>query len=306
MQCLYRQVLLYDFKTYSTMFQWIQKEPLSLNLGGELVSLSRPLIMGILNITPDSFYPGSRTTEEEQIAERLHKIVNEGADIIDIGAYSSRPNADDISPDEEMKRLSKGTRYYPQTISRCTSFGSIHFRADIAARCVREYGVQMINDISGGELDSQMFETIAELKVAYILMHMKGTPQTMMQQIRYEHIIPEMLYYFSERIARLESLGVNDIIIDPGFGFSKSVDDNYLLMNRLDEFTRIGYPLLVGISRKSMIYKYFGYTPEESLNGTTILNTLALLGGVDILRVHDVKEAVEAVKIVSKTIQSVK
>ena len=158
----------------------------------------------------------------------------------------------------------------------------------------------MINDISGGELDSQMFETIAELKVAYILMHMKGTPQTMMQQIRYEHIIPEMLYYFSERIARLESLGVNDIIIDPGFGFSKS------LMNRLDEFTRIGYPLLVGISRKSMIYKYFGYTPEESLNGTTILNTLALLGGVDILRVHDVKEAVEAVKIVSKTIQSVK
>ncbi len=145
-----------------------------------------------------------------------------------------------------------------------------------------------------------MFETIAELKVAYTLMHMKGTPQTMMQQIRYEHIIPEMLYYFSSRIARLESLGVNDIIIDPGFGFSKSVDDNYLLMNRLDEFTRIGYPLLVGISRKSMIYKYFGYTPEESLNGTTILNTLALLGGADILRVHDVKEAVEAVKIVSK------
>ena len=294
MQCLYRQVLLYDFKTYSTMFQWIQKEPLSLNLGGELVSLSRPLIMGILNITPDSFYPGSRTTEEEQIAERLHKMVNEGADIID-----------DISPDEEMKRLSKGLdiirKLYPDARVSVDTF-----RADIAARCVREYGVQMINDISGGELDSQMFETIAELKVAYILMHMKGTPQTMMQQIRYKHIIPEMLYYFSARIARLESLGINDIIIDPGFGFSKSVDDNYLLMNRLDEFTRIGYPLLVGISRKSMIYKHFGYTPEESLNGTTILNTLALLGGADILRVHDVKEAVEAVKIVSKTIQSVK
>ncbi len=305
MQCLYRQVLLYDFKTYSTMFQWIQKEPLSLNLGGELVSLSRPLIMGILNITPDSFYPGSRTTEEEQIAERLRKMMNEGADIIDIGAYSSRPNADDISPDEEMKRLSKGLdiirKLYPDARVSVDTF-----RADIAARCVREYGVQMINDISGGELDSQMFETIAELKVAYILMHMKGTPQTMMQQIRYKHIIPEMLYYFSARIARLESLGINDIIIDPGFGFSKSVDDNYLLMNRLDEFTRIGYPLLVGISRKSMIYKYFGYTPEESLNGTTILNTLALLGGADILRVHDVKEAVEAVKIVSKTIQSVK
>ena len=160
MQCLYRQVLLYDFKTYSTMFQWIQKEPLSLNLGGELVSLSRPLIMGILNITPDSFYPGSRTTEEEQIAERLHKMVNEGADIIDIGAYSSRPNADDISPDEEMKRLSKGLdiirKLYPDARVSVDTF-----RADIAARCVREYGVQMINDISGGELDSQMFETIA-------------------------------------------------------------------------------------------------------------------------------------------------
>ena len=217
------------------MFQWIQKEPLSLNLGGELVSLSKPLIMGILNITPDSFYPGSRTTEEEQIAERLHKMVNEGADIIDIGAYSSRSNADDISPDEEMKRLSKGLdiirKLYPDARVSVDTF-----RADIAARCVREYGVQMINDISGGELDSQMFETIAELKVAYILMHMKGTPQTMMQQIRYEHIIPEMLYYFSERIARLESLGVNDIIIDPGFGFGKTLEHNYELLDKMEEF----------------------------------------------------------------------
>ena len=161
----------------------------------------------------------------------------------------------------------------------------------------------MINDISGGTLDNRMFETVGELKVAYVLMHMRGTPQTMMQQTRYEQIIPEMLYYFAERIARLESLGVNDIVIDPGFGFGKTLDDNYQLMNRLDEFARIGLPLLVGISRKSMIYKLLDKTPEESLNGTSVLNTLALLGGADILRVHDVKEAVETVKIVSKTIQ---
>lgn len=260
--------------------------------------------MGILNVTPDSFYAGSRTHEREQITARVRQIVDEGADIIDIGAYSSRPQATDISPDEEMRRLASGLEIirtlYPQAhISVDT------FRADIAARCVREYGVQMINDISGGELDPHMFETVAELKVPYILMHMKGTPQTMMQQTHYDHLVAEMLYYFAERMARLESLGVNDIIIDPGFGFSKTLDDNYRLMNHLDEFARIGRPLLVGISRKSMIYKMLGTSPDESLNGTSVLNTLALLGGAHILRVHDVKEAVETVKIVSKTLQSV-
>ncbi len=286
------------------MLQRIHKEPLSLNLGGELISLSRPLVMGILNVTPDSFYAGSRTPEKEQIAARVRQIIDEGADIIDIGAYSSRSNADDISPDEEMKRLSTGLdiirRLYPEAkISVDT------FRSEIATRCVRDYEVQIVNDISGGELDPHMFETVAELKTAYILMHMKGTPQTMMRQTHYEQIIPEMLYYFSQRIARLETLGVNDIIVDPGFGFGKNLDDNFLLMNRLDEFSRIGLPLLVGISRKSMIYKHLEITPEDSLNGTSVLNTLALLGGADILRVHDVKEAVEAVKIVSKTIQSI-
>lgn len=284
------------------MFRRIPKEPLTLNLGGELASLSRPLVMGILNVTPDSFYSGSRTQDKEEIANRVNTIVSEGADIIDIGAYSSRPNAEDISPEVEMKRLSTGLdivrKLYPEAKVSVDTF-----RADIASRCVKEYGVQMINDISGGTLDNRMFETVGELKVAYVLMHMRGTPQTMMQQTRYEQIIPEMLYYFAERIARLESLGVNDIVIDPGFGFGKTLDDNYQLMNRLDEFARIGLPLLVGISRKSMIYKLLDKTPEESLNGTSVLNTLALLGGADILRVHDVKEAVETVKIVSKTIQ---
>lgn len=285
------------------MFRNVQRKPLSLNLGGEFLSLSRPLVMGILNVTPDSFYAGSRTPEREQIAARVHQMVDEGADIIDIGAYSSRPQATDITPDEEMRRLATGLeivrRLYPQAHVSVDTF-----RADVAARCVREYGVQIINDISGGELDPHMFETVAELKTAYILMHMKGSPQTMMQQTHYDHLIAEMLYYFAERIARLESLGENDIIIDPGFGFSKTLDDNYRLMNRLDEFARIGLPLLVGISRKSMIYKLLGSTPDESLNGTTVLNTLALLGGAHILRVHDVKAAVETVNLVSKTLQS--
>ncbi len=285
------------------MFRNVQRKPLSLNLGGELLSLSKPLVMGILNVTPDSFYAGSRTPEREQIAARVRQMVNEGADIIDIGAYSSRPQATDITPDEEMRRLATGLeiirRLYPQAHVSVDTF-----RADVAARCVREYGVQIINDISGGELDPHMFETVAELKTAYILMHMKGSPQTMMQQTHYDHLIAEMLYYFAERIARLESLGVNDIIIDPGFGFSKTLDDNYRLMNRLDEFARIGLPLLVGISRKSMIYKLLGSTPDESLNGTTVLNTLALLGGAHILRVHDVKAAVETINLVSKTLQS--
>lgn len=275
----------------------------TLNLGGQLLSLATPRVMGILNVTPDSFYDGSRCPEKAEITERVHSMVREGADIIDIGGYSSRPHAADISPDEEMRRLSVGLeiirKHYPD------AFVSVDtFRAEVARRCVEEYGVQIINDISGGELDHKMFETAADLHVPYILMHMRGTPDTMMSLTDYDNLIGDMLYYFSERIARLESLGVNDIIIDPGFGFSKTLDDNYMLMKHLDEFARIGLPLLVGVSRKSMIYKYFGTTPAESLNGTTALNVLALLGGANILRVHDVREAVEAVRIVCKTLQS--
>lgn len=275
----------------------------TLNLGGQLLSLATPRVMGILNVTPDSFYDGSRCPEKAEITERVHSMVREGADIIDIGGYSSRPHAADISPDEEMRRLSVGLeiirKHYPD------AFVSVDtFRAEVARRCVEEYGVQIINDISGGELDHKMFETAADLHMPYILMHMRGTPDTMMSLTDYDNLIGDMLYYFSERIARLESLGVNDIIIDPGFGFSKTLDDNYMLMKHLDEFARIGLPLLVGVSRKSMIYKYFGTTPAESLNGTTALNVLALLGGANILRVHDVREAVEAVRIVCKTLQS--
>ena len=275
----------------------------TLNLGGQLLSLATPRVMGILNVTPDSFYDGSRCPEKAEITERVHTMVREGADIIDIGGYSSRPHAADISPDEEMRRLSVGLeiirKHYPD------AFVSVDtFRAEVARRCVEEYDVQIINDISGGELGHKMFETAADLHVPYILMHMRGTPDTMMSLTDYDNLIGDMLYYFSERIARLESLGVNDIIIDPGFGFSKTLDDNYLLMKHLDEFARIGLPLLVGVSRKSMIYKYFGTTPAESLNGTTALNVLALLGGANILRVHDVREAVEAVRIVCKTLQS--
>lgn len=254
--------------------------------------------MGILNVTPDSFYAGSRTTGKEQIAARVRQIVDEGADIIDIGAYSSRRGADDISPEEEMKRLSTGLEIicmlYPEAkISVDT------FRSEIAARCVHEYGVHIINDISGGELDSRMFETVAGLKTAYILMHMKGTPQTMMRHTHYEQIIPEMLFYFSQRIARLESLGVNDIIIDPGFGFGKTLAHNYELLGKMEELSIFGLPILVGVSRKSMIYNLLGGTPEDALNGTTAINTIALMKGADILRVHDVKPAAEAVKIVS-------
>ena len=269
------------------------------------MDLSYPQVMGILNVTPDSFYAGSRKQTETEIAERTLQIVSEGGSIIDVGAYSSRPNAEHISAEEEMSRLRHGLeivfRECPDAIVSVDTF-----RADVARMCVEEYGAAIINDIAAGNMDENMFATVARLSVPYIMMHMQGTPQSMQQAPHYDNVLKEVLYYFSEKVQKLRDLGAKDIIIDPGFGFSKSVDDNYLLMNRLDEFTRIGYPLLVGISRKSMIYKYFGYTPEESLNGTTILNTLALLGGADILRVHDVKEAVEAVKIVSKTIQSVK
>ena len=277
----------------------------TINIKGQLLSLDEPLVMGILNVTPDSFYAGSRKQTECAIVDRIETILHEGATIIDVGGYSSRPDATEVSETEEKQRLEIALRqlheHYPEAIVSVDTF-----RSSVARWCVEEFGVAMINDISGGELDEQMFETVARLRIPYIMMHMRGTPQTMQQQTHYDNVTADLLKYFSLKLERLFRLGLNDVILDPGFGFSKSVDDNYLLMNRLDEFTRIGYPLLVGISRKSMIYKYFGYTPEESLNGTTILNTLALLGGVDILRVHDVKEAVEAVKIVSKTIQSVK
>ena len=275
------------------------KTPLYINANGKLMDLSEPQVMGILNVTPDSFYAGSRAETERDITQRIHQIVNEGASIIDIGAYSSRPNAQHISAEEEMSRLRTGLelirKHYPKAIVSVDTF-----RADIARMCVEEYGVAIINDISAGNMDEQMFPTIARLGVPYIIMHMKGTPQNMQENPHYDHFLKEIFYYFSEKVQKLRDLGAKDIIIDPGFGFGTTIEHNYELMNHLEEFHLFELPILVGISRKSMIYKLLGITPEEALNGTTALNTIALTKGAHILRVHDVKEAVETVRIVEK------
>lgn len=274
------------------------KTPLYINVNGQLMDLSKPQVMGILNVTPDSFYAGSHGVTERYIVERLHQITNEGASIIDIGAYSSRFEAEDVSMEEEMNRLRTGLelirKYYPDAIVSVDTF-----RADVARMCVEEYGVAIVNDISAGQMDKEMYPTIARLGIPYIIMHMKGTPQTMQNNPQYAHLLKEIFYFFSEKVQKLRDLGVKDIIIDPGFGFGKTLEHNYELMNHLEEFSLFELPLLVGISRKSMIYKLLGTTPEEALNGTTTLNTISLLKGANILRVHDVKSAMEAVKIVT-------
>lgn len=271
----------------------------TLNIRGTLTSLETPLVMGILNITPDSFYADSRKQTEAAIEERIQTILSEGGQIIDIGGYSSRPDAVEVSPEEEMSRLAFALKilnaHYPDTPLSVDTF-----RADVARRCVEEYGVAIVNDISGGELDREMFDTVARLHVPYIMMHMRGTPQTMQQHTDYTDMMEEIMLYFAGKVRRLRLLGVNDIILDPGFGFSKTVEQNYALMSHLREFGEFGLPLLVGVSRKSMIYKFLGGTPADSLNGTTVLNTFALMNGADILRVHDVRAAVEAVKIVNQ------
>ena len=275
----------------------------SLNIKGTLTSLEEPVVMGILNITPDSFYSNSRKQTEKEIDERIQTILSEGGSIIDVGGYSSRPDAVEVSEAEERSRLAVALRilkeHYPDTTVSVDTF-----RAGVARTCVEDYGVAIINDISGGDLDKDMFNTVAELQVPYILMHMRGTPQTMQQYTDYDNMMEEIIFELSKKVRQLHLLGVNDVVLDPGFGFSKTLDQNYLLMNRLKGFSVFELPLLVGISRKSMIYRLLGNTPEESLNGTAVLNTIALLNGADILRVHDVKAAKEAVCIVSKYIKS--
>lgn len=272
---------------------------MTINIKGELVSFDRPLVMGILNVTPDSFYAGSRKQNEAEIAGRIETILREGGDMVDIGGYSSRPDAADVSEAEESERLKLALevikRDYPETKVSVDTF-----RASVARMAVETYGAAIVNDISGGQLDKDMFPTIAALKVPYILMHMRGNPKTMQRHTDYDHLTADILTYFSEKVDELFQLGVNDVILDPGFGFSKTLEQNYELMSHLDDFRLFKLPVLVGISRKSMIYKLLGNTPEESLNGTTVLNTFALLHGADILRVHDVKEAVEAVRIVNQ------
>ena len=276
---------------------------LTINAGGKLIDLSRPQVMGILNVTPDSFYDNSRCPDATTVAKRVTALISEGADMIDVGGYSSRPGCADVSVDEEKRRLAIGfeaiRQQCPEAIISVDTF-----RAEVARWSVEEWGVQIVNDISGGEMDDRMFDTVAQLKVPYVMMHMRGTPEVMMQEqyLHYEDVTADVLQYFAAKIDSLTLMGINDIIIDPGFGFSKTLDDNYRLMSHIDEFTHLGLPLLVGISRKSMIYKLLNTTPQESLNGTTALNVLALIGGANILRVHDVKAAVEAVKIVTKAI----
>lgn len=268
----------------------------TLNVSGTLLNFNCPVVMGILNVTPDSFYAESRTTGEAEIKKRARQIVDEGGTVIDIGAYSSRPGADDVPAEEEMKRLRSAlTAVKAETPDAILSVDT--FRADVAKMCVEEFGVDIINDISGGELDRNMFRTIARLGVPYILMHMIGTPATMQKDPHYNNLMRDVFRYFAEKIQHLHEMGVKDIIIDPGFGFGKTLEDNYELMNHLSEFTEFNLPLLVGISRKSMIYKLLGQTAEEALGGTIALNMAALERGADILRVHDVKAAAETVKI---------
>ena len=269
----------------------------TINANGQLIDLGTPQVMGILNVTPDSFYSGSRKQTETEIAERVEQILAEGGQMIDIGAYSSRPNADDVSTKEEMERLRRGLRILrekaPDAIVSVDTF-----RADVAKMCVEEYGVQIVNDISGGELDKEMFPTVARLGVPYVLMHMKGTPQTMQEAPHYDDLMKEILLYFAEKIQQLRDLGQKDIILDPGFGFAKTLEHNYELISHLEALQIFELPILVGVSRKSMIYKLLGTTAQEALNGTTVLNTICLMKGcANILRVHDVKECVEAVNI---------
>lgn len=273
-----------------------------LNIKGKLLSTQRPLIMGILNITPDSFFDGGKYEYTTEIQKRVREIVDEGADIIDIGAYSSRPGAVDISEEKEWNRLKRGLdvifeEYDDAIVSVDT------FRSGIATRAI-EAGAAIINDISGGNLDKDMFQTIAQLNVPYIVMHMQGTPQTMQDNPSYNNTISEIIFDLSKKIDTLRQYGVKDIIIDPGFGFGKLPNDNYSILNNLEKFTIFELPILVGLSRKSMIYKTIDSTPDNSLNGTTVLNALALAKGANILRVHDVREAVECVKLYERCYHS--
>jgi dihydropteroate synthase len=267
----------------------------SLNAGGRLIDLSHPKVMGIINLTPDSFFAGSRKPQIEEALQQAEKMLNEGADFLDLGAYSSRPGAEDISVQEETDRLlpvvEAIAKRFPEAVLSIDTF-----RAKVAEAAVKA-GVHIINDISGGQLDADMFATVARLQVPYILMHMRGTPQTMQQQTDYEDVFAEVYDYFANKYHELKQLGVHDVIIDPGFGFAKKPEQSYALMQRLQDFDLLQLPVLVGISRKKMIYGMLDITAAEALNGTTALNAIALTKGANILRVHDVKEAVEVVKI---------
>lgn len=272
------------------------RETYSLNIGGQLLTLNKPKVMGILNVTPDSFYSNSRKQTDTDIIRRVEQMQKEEADIIDIGGYSTRPNAKDIPLSEEMSRLHKALTIVRQIVPNAIVSVDT-FRSDIATMCVEEYGVNIINDISGGDMDSNMFSTIAKLKVPYVLTHMQGTPKDMQQHPFYENIIQDIISYMANRVNRLHDIGVKDIIIDPGFGFGKTLEHNYQIMAHLGIFNLLKCPILIGISRKSMIYKQLNISPDESLNGTSVLHALALNAGAHILRVHDVKECKECINL---------
>lgn len=276
--------MMLPFKTYS------------LNLKGRLVTIDRPWVMGIINITPDSFYSGSRVNDEHVLIERVGRMLDDGADVLDIGACSTRPGSESVDAQGEMARLDWALtairRAFPDAILSVDTY-----RAEAARRCVAEWGVDIINDISAGTLDPEMFATVAQLKVPYVLMHMRGTPETMSSLTDYQNVAAEVLEWMARRIDELRQMGVADIIADPGFGFAKTLEQNYELLARLEAFHALDAPLLVGVSRKRMIYTPLQCTADEALNGTTVINTIALLQGAHFLRVHDVKAAVEAVKL---------
>lgn len=271
----------------------------TLNIGGKVVSLHTPLVMGILNVTPDSFYDGGRYSHEKAVLERVRQMLDEGADIIDVGGYSSRPGAEDIPADEERRRVLHHIRNIRcEFPSAAVSVDT--FRADVAEAAVGA-GASLINDISGGELDDRMHDVVADTQVPYILMHMRGTPQIMKQLTDYEDILAEIFGFFEKKVSKLRKRDVKDIVLDPGFGFSKTIDQNYVLLKNFRYFKALELPLLAGVSRKSFIYRKLGLEPADALNGTTVLNTIALMNGAQILRVHDVREAVQAVKLYNLT-----
>jgi len=269
---------------------------MTINCKGELVDLTRPKVMGILNLTPDSFFDGGKYKDETSILQQVEYMLNHGATFIDMGAYSSRPGAEHVTEDEELLRMLPVIDLiltkFPDTLISVDTF-----RSKVAAESI-EHGAALINDISAGNLDTAMFDTVADYQVPYIMMHMKGTPQSMQKQATYSDVIKDLRSYFSEKIQETTSKKINDIIIDPGFGFAKTTEQNYTLLNHLDLFQTFGLPILIGLSRKSMIYKVLESSPQEALNGTTALHTIALLKGANIIRAHDVKEAMECVKLV--------
>lgn len=277
----------------------------TINVGGEIIDFTTPIVMGIINLTPDSFYDGGKMDDEKKLLATVEKMINDGVQILDIGAVSTRPGASLISTKIELGRLLPAVQAIRKNFPKIP-ISIDTFRSWVAVRVIDEIGPIIVNDISGGSLDSKMFETIGKMRVPYILSHIQGTPKNMQEKPQYDDIIKDISTYFGEKIKRLTKFGVLDIIIDPGFGFGKTKEHNYELLNRLDSFKVFQLPVMAGISRKSMIWKALENTPEEALNGTTVANTLALMGGADILRVHDVKEAVEAVKIFSEIKATIK